>query len=54
MKKENKISLGGRLQTRSYLDNNGDKKYIAEVITAEFEFIDSKKPEQEIILKKST
>jgi len=49
MKKGSQISLGGRLQTRSYVDNNGDKKYIAEVITDEFQFIDSKKPQQEIV-----
>ena len=49
MKKGNLISLSGKLQTRSYVDNNGDKKYIAEVLTDEFQFIDSKKQEEKIV-----
>lgn len=48
MKKGKLISLSGRLQTRSYVDNKGDKKYIAEVVTDEFQFIDSKKSEEEV------
>lgn len=43
------ISITGRLQTRSYEDAEGKKKYIAEVIADEFQFIDSKKKEEGIV-----
>lgn len=37
------ISVSGRLQMRSYNDSEGKKKYVAEVLADEFQFIDSKK-----------
>ncbi|MFL0267548.1 single-stranded DNA-binding protein [Candidatus Clostridium radicumherbarum] len=43
------ISVTGRLQTHSYEDAEGKRKYIAEVIADEFQFIDSKKKEENII-----
>lgn len=44
------INVVGRLQNRSYEDNNGAKKYISEVITEELYFADSKKKADESIL----
>lgn len=40
-KKGLQVALVGRLQTRSYEDNNGQKKYITEVIAEEVYFADS-------------
>lgn len=40
-KKGLQVALVGRLQTRSYEDNNGQKKYITEVIAEELYFADS-------------
>ena len=34
--------LEGRMQVRSYEDNNGNKRYVTEVIVEEFEFCGSK------------
>jgi single-strand DNA-binding protein len=48
MKKGRLISLSGRLQTRNYDDSEGKRKYVAEVVTDEFQFIDSKKAEEDI------
>lgn len=44
------INVVGRLQNRSYEDNNGAKKYISEVIAEELYFADSKKKADESIL----
>lgn len=43
------LSITGRLQTRSYEDSEGKRKFIAEVIADEFQFIDSKKKEEGIV-----
>jgi single-strand DNA-binding protein len=43
------LSVTGRLQTRSYEDAEGKKKFIAEVIADEFQFIDSRKKEENIV-----
>ena len=40
--KGSRISLVGRIQTRSYDDQNGQKHYITEVMVEEFEFVDTK------------
>lgn len=42
-KKGQQIALVGRLQTRNYEDNNGQKHYIVEVVAEEVYFADSKK-----------
>lgn len=42
------ISLSGRLQTGSYEDKEGRRKYIAEVIADEFQFVGSKKIEDKV------
>jgi single-strand DNA-binding protein len=44
--KGRQISITGRLQTGSYDDKEGKKKYVAEVIADEFQFIDVKKVEE--------
>lgn len=50
------ISLCGRLQTRTYDDNNGQRRYITEVISEEIYFADSLKKQQadESVLFSST
>lgn len=40
------ISVTGRLQTGSYDDKEGKRKYIAEVVADEFQFISAKKTEE--------
>lgn len=41
-RKGNRIALQGRLQTRSYDDQQGNKRYVTEVLVDEFEFVESK------------
>ena len=36
------VAIDGRLQTRSYDDNNGQKRYVTEVIADNVEFLGSK------------
>lgn len=43
------LSITGRLQTRSYDDAEGKRKFIAEVMADEFQFIDSKKKDEGIV-----
>ena len=45
-KKGNRIGLVGSIQTRNYEDNNGQKKYITEVIVDEVEFVESQNTTQ--------
>lgn len=40
--KGSSICIVGNLQTRNYEDNNGNKKYVTEVIVDEAYFVDSK------------
>lgn len=40
-RKGSKIAIIGNLQSRSYDDNNGQKRYVTEVIVDEVEFADS-------------
>lgn len=37
------ICLSGRIQVRSYEDNNGQKRYVTEIIAEEIDFADSLK-----------
>ena len=39
--KGNRIAVVGSLQTRSYDDNNGVRKYVTEVVVDEVEFVES-------------
>lgn len=39
LKKGNKAGVCGAMQTRSYDDKNGDKRYVTEVIASEVEFL---------------
>ena len=41
-KKGNRILIHGRLNVRSFEDESGETKWIYEVITDEFEFIEKK------------
>lgn len=47
LKKGDYISLSGRLRTGSYEDNEGNKKYIAEVVAEEFKFVKNKRVSEE-------
>lgn len=40
--KGSRIMVVGRLETRSYDDQNGQKRYVTEVIVDEIEFVDTK------------
>ncbi|MBR6487481.1 MAG: single-stranded DNA-binding protein [Clostridiales bacterium] len=44
--KGSRIAIVGSLQSRSYDDQNGQKRYITEVIVDEVEFVDSKSESQ--------
>lgn len=46
VKKGDKIGLIGRIQTRTYDDNNGRKVYVTEVVADEIEFL-TPKPKEE-------
>lgn len=45
--KGNLITVSGRLQTRTYEDKEGKKRYISEVVADEFQFVEGKKMEPE-------
>ena len=45
-KKGQQVAIIGRLQTRSYDDNNGTKHYVTEVVAEEVYFADSKREGQ--------
>lgn len=47
--KSYRLLLSGRLQTRSYEDNNGNKKYITEVIVSDIEILTPKEKKEEEI-----
>ncbi|WP_040213325.1 single-stranded DNA-binding protein [Clostridium polynesiense] len=47
MKKGSLISISGRLRTGSYEDEDGKKRYIAEVVAEDFRFVSNKRPEKE-------
>ena len=44
-KKGQQVSIAGRLQTRTWEDENGQKRYVTEVVAEEAYFADSKKEE---------
>ena len=46
-KKGSAIFIKGAIQTRSWTDNNGNKRYATEVVADEAQFVDSKKAEAE-------
>ncbi len=43
------ISVTGRLQSRSFENSEGQRKYISEVIADEFQFMNNKKSKEEIV-----
>ncbi len=45
LKKGSQIYLEGKLQTRSYDDQSGNKRYITEVVVNDFKMLDSKPTE---------
>lgn len=46
-KKGDMVSVRGRIQVRSYVDNKKEKKYITEVIVETISFVSSKKVKEE-------
>lgn len=53
--KGNQVAISGRLETRSWDDQNGQKHYVTEVIAEEVDFIGSKnKQNNEAILNSHT
>ena len=43
--KGSKVAIEGRIQVRSYDDQNGQKRYVTEVVSENIEFISTKKEE---------
>ncbi len=43
VKKGSQVAIDGRLQSRSYDDANGQKRYVTEVVADNVQFLDSKK-----------
>jgi single-strand DNA-binding protein len=41
-RKGNRIAVTGRIQTRNYTDQQGNKRYATEVVVDDFEFVESK------------
>lgn len=52
--KGSKVAIDGRIQTRSYDDQNGNKRYITEVVAENVQFLDSKKDGQAIEVQNGT
>ena len=48
LKKGQQVGIVGRLQTRTYDDAQGQKRYVTEVVAEEAYFADSKKEESEL------
>lgn len=46
-KKGSQIAIAGRLQTRTWEDEQGQKHHVTEVVVEEFDFTGSKKPTEE-------
>lgn len=46
LSKGSKVAIEGRIQTRSYDDQKGNKHYVTEVISENIEFLDTKKTEE--------
>lgn len=44
--KGNKIAIVGSIQSRSFDDNNGQRRYVTEVVADEAEFVESLQPTQ--------
>lgn len=47
LKQGSKCAVEGRIQTRNYEDDSGNKRYITEIIAEGVEFLDSKKETSE-------
>ncbi len=41
-RKGNRIAITGRINTRNYTDQQGNKRYVTEVVADDFEFVESK------------
>lgn len=45
------VAIDGRIQTRSYDDNNSQKRYVTEVIADNIEFLENKKNNKKEVVK---
>jgi single-strand DNA-binding protein len=45
LKKGNRVAVSGTIQTRSYEDKDGNRRYITEIVADEVEFLTAKKGE---------
>ena len=52
--KGSQVAIDGRIQTRSYDDQNGQKRYVTEVVAENVQFLDSKKDGQAIEVQNGT
>lgn len=43
------IAVSGRIQTRTYIDDDGKTRYVTEVVAEEIVFLEKKKTEEEIM-----
>lgn len=43
------IAVSGRIQTRTYVDDDGKTRYVTEVVAEEIVFLEKKKTEEEIM-----
>lgn len=50
LKQGTQVCVAGRIQTRNWEDNNGNKRYATEIIAEEIDFADSAKKVDESIL----
>ena len=41
-RKGNRIAVSGRIQTRNYTDQKGNKRYVTEVVVDDFDFVETK------------
>ena len=49
LKKGMQVLITGRLQTRTWEDENGAKRYVTEVIAEEIDFVETKKADDSIL-----
>ncbi len=49
--KGSQIAIDGRIQVRDYEDQNGQKRYVTEVVAESIQFLDTKKQDQKPVNK---
>ena len=54
LKKGSKVAIEGSIQTRTYDDKNGSKKYITEIVAENVQFLDNKIKQEENEFKEAS